>query len=89
MCDTSGDVPPPDIVMQLFEATDFNHPFILAQSRLAATEYTALIWGVLYGWVFWSDWPDSTGWLGIAIIVGAGLFVIWLERLEGLRARRV
>ena len=62
---------------------------ISQSSVVAPFEYTALIWGVLYGWVFWSDWPDSTGWLGIAIIVGAGLFVIWRERLEGLRAQRV
>lgn len=55
----------------------------IAQSNVVAPfEYTALIWGVLYGWIFWSDWPDSTGWIGISIIVGAGLFVIWQERTE-------
>lgn len=55
----------------------------ISQSNVVAPfEYTALIWGVLYGWIFWSDWPDSTGWIGIAIIVGAGLFVIWQERFE-------
>lgn len=53
---------------------------------VAPFEYTALIWGVLYGWIFWSDWPDRTGWIGIAIIVGAGLFVIWQERFEARRA---
>ena len=62
----------------------------IAQSSVVAPfEYTALIWCVLYGWVFWSDWPDLTGWIGITIIVGAGLFVIWLERLEGPRKGRV
>ena len=59
----------------------------ISQSNVVAPfEYTALIWGLLYGWIFWSDWPDSTGWVGIAIIVGAGLFVIWLERIEPTRA---
>ena len=58
----------------------------ISQSNVVAPfEYTALIWGVLYGWIFWSDWPDSTGWIGIAIIVGSGLFVIWMERRESLR----
>ena len=58
----------------------------IAQSNVVAPfEYTALIWGVLYGWIFWSDWPDRTGWIGITIIVGSGLLVIWLERLEGAR----
>ncbi len=55
----------------------------IAQSNVVAPfEYIALIWGVLYGWMFWSDWPDGTGWIGIAIIVSAGLLVIWLERRE-------
>ena len=58
----------------------------ISQSNVVAPfEYTALIWGLIYGRVFWSTWPDTTGWIGIAIIVGAGLFVIWLERLEALR----
>lgn len=61
----------------------------IAQSNVVAPfEYTALIWGVLYGWVFWSDWPDATGWVGIAIIVGSGLFVIWLERVETYTSRQ-
>ena len=60
----------------------------IAQSNVVAPfEYTALIWGVLYGWIFWSDWPDSTGWIGIAIIVGSGLFVIWRERVDTSRGR--
>ena len=56
----------------------------ISQSNVVAPfEYTALIWGVLYGWIFWSDWPDTTAWIGIAIIVCSGLLVIWLERVEG------
>ena len=61
---------------------------ISQSSVVAPFEYTALIWGVLYGWLFWSDWPDATGWIGISIIVGAGLFVIWLERVEAEASRR-
>lgn len=48
-------------------------------SIVASFEYTAMIWGVIYGWVFWNDWPTPVGWLGISIIVGAGLFVLWRE----------
>jgi drug/metabolite transporter (DMT)-like permease len=61
----------------------------ISQSNVVAPfEYIALIWGVLYGWIFWSDWPDGTGWIGIAIIVSAGLLVIWLERRESPRASK-
>ena len=53
-------------------------------SIVASFEYTAMIWGVIYGWIFFSDWPTNVGWLGISIITGAGLFVLWRER----RAKR-
>lgn len=42
-------------------------------------EYTGLIWSVLYGWIFWQDWPNQTDWLGITIIIGAGLYILWRE----------
>lgn len=45
-------------------------------------EYTGLIWSVIYGWVFWQDWPGGTDWAGIAIIVGAGLYILWRESLK-------
>lgn len=42
-------------------------------STVAPFEYTAMIWGVVWGWTFWGEWPDALGWAGIAAIVGAGL----------------
>lgn len=58
-------------------------------SIVASFEYTAMIWGVLYGWIFFHDWPTKVGWLGISIITGAGLFVLWREqRAKSSKARR-
>jgi len=58
----------------------------VAESNVVAPfEYTAMIWSVLFGWSFFGDLPDAQGWLGIAMIVGAGLYVLYRE---GLRARR-
>ena len=51
-------------------------------SVIAPFEYTALIWSVIFGWVFWQNWPDARAWVGITVIVGAGLFVLWRERSE-------
>lgn len=48
-------------------------------SAVTPFEYTGLIWSVLYGWIFWQDWPNGTDWLGIAIITGAGLYILWRE----------
>ena len=53
---------------------------IAAASTVAPFEYLGLIWSVLWGWIFWRDWPDATGWLGISIIAGAGVFVLLRTR---------
>ncbi|MFN5996334.1 MAG: DMT family transporter [Paracoccaceae bacterium] len=49
---------------------------IAPSSSVAPFEYSFMFWGVLWGWVFWGDLPDGLGWIGIAIIIGAGLLVI-------------
>lgn len=46
---------------------------------VAPFEYSALVWGVLFGWLAFRDWPDPVAWTGIAIIVGAGLYVLYRE----------
>ena len=49
-------------------------------NAVAPFEYTALIWATIYGWLFWREFPVATTWLGMAIIVGAGLYVLYRER---------
>lgn len=57
--------------------TLLNEAYRIAPSAsVAPFEYTALLWGVIYGWAFWGDWPDTIGWTGICIIVGAGMFLL-------------
>ncbi len=53
---------------------------IAEASVVTPFEYTGLLWSVIYGWVFWQQWPDATAWGGIAIIIGAGLYVLWREQ---------
>lgn len=53
---------------------------IAEASVVTPFEYTAMIWGVLWGWLVWQDWPDATTWAGIATIIGAGLYILWRER---------
>ncbi|MCB2121627.1 DMT family transporter [Albidovulum sp.] len=58
----------------------------VAESNVIAPfEYTAMLWSVLFGWVFFHSLPDAQGWLGIVMIVGAGLYVLYRE---GLRRSR-
>lgn len=49
---------------------------IAANSTVAPFEFTFAFWGLLWGWLFWGDLPNTLGWLGIAIIIGAGLYVV-------------
>lgn len=55
---------------------------VAAAHTVAPFEYTALVWGTLYGWLVWRDFPTPGTWLGIGIIVGAGLYVLYRERLK-------
>ncbi|MBL8200157.1 MAG: DMT family transporter [Chromatiales bacterium] len=49
-------------------------------SVIAPFEYTAMLWAVAIDWVFWSTWPGSRIWLGAALVVACGLYLIWRER---------
>jgi drug/metabolite transporter (DMT)-like permease len=49
-------------------------------SLLAPLEYTALVWGVLLDATLWGVVPDGITWIGAAIIVGSGLYLIRRER---------
>jgi drug/metabolite transporter (DMT)-like permease len=55
-------------------------------SLIAPFEYIALPLSVIWGVLFFGTWPDSVAWLGMAMIVGAGLYALWREALRG-RAR--
>lgn len=49
---------------------------------VAPLEYVALPLGVIFGVVIFGDWPTFNSWIGMGLIVGAGLFVVWRESLS-------
>ncbi|MGV8941033.1 MAG: DMT family transporter [Lysobacter sp.] len=51
-------------------------------SLLAPLEYTALVWGVLLDVSIWGVLPDAVTWLGAAIIVASGLYMLRRERVH-------
>ena len=70
-------------VIAAFGLTLLTQAYRIAKSSVVAPfEYSLLFWGVLWGWLIWGDWPDATGWLGISVIIGAGLFVLYRENRE-------
>lgn len=46
-------------------------------SRLAPFEYTALLWSIFLGWLVWGHLPAAKDWVGIALLVGAGLVSVY------------
>jgi S-adenosylmethionine uptake transporter len=48
---------------------------------LAPLQYLEIISATLLGWLLFDDFPDSVAWLGIAIIIGSGLYVAHRERI--------
>jgi drug/metabolite transporter (DMT)-like permease len=56
----------------------------LAEAGLVAPfEYVALPMGVTFGFLVFGEFPDLIGWAGIAMIIGAGLYMAWRELRKG------
>lgn len=48
-------------------------------SLLMPADYVRLLWMVTWGYIFFSEVPGWSTWLGAALIVGSTLFVTWRE----------
>lgn len=55
-------------------------------SLLAPFQYFEIISATVLGYVLFSDFPTPSRWLGIAIIVASGLFIIWRENIVRRKA---
>lgn len=69
------------VVMPLFV-----HAYTVAEANFVAPfEYTAMFWAVLWGYLLFGDLPGPLGLLGAAIVIGAGLFMIHMDRVYRAR----
>ena len=57
-------------------------------SLVAPFDYMALLWAFLLGYFFFDEVPTVIVFAGAAIVIAAGLFVIWRERQLGLERKR-
>ena len=55
-------------------------------SMVAPLEYTGLGWVIAWDWLLWTTLPDRATWLGAAIIVASGLYLMRRERVKRVRA---
>lgn len=59
-----------------------------APAAIAAPfDYTAMLWAVLLGWIFWGETPDVWVLLGSALIIGSGLLIAYQEGRTSLKRR--
>lgn len=54
-------------------------------SVIAPFDYTALIWAVILGWLIWGDLPSADVWLGAAILITSGLYILHRETMTSVR----
>lgn len=47
---------------------------------VAPFDYTALLWATLLGYLLWDEIPDAATYLGAAIIIASGIYIVWRER---------
>lgn len=58
-------------------------------SVLAPFQYFEIIAAVALGYFLFNEFPTPSKWLGILIIVGSGLFILWREQRRTTQARTV
>jgi drug/metabolite transporter (DMT)-like permease len=49
-------------------------------ATLAPLNYVSLVWAALFGFAVFGDFPDAVTLVGAAVLVGAGVYVVSLER---------
>ncbi|WP_299861635.1 DMT family transporter [uncultured Hoeflea sp.] len=52
---------------------------------VAPLDYTAIIWATLLGWIVWNEIPDALTFVGAAVIIASGVFIIWREHRTNAR----
>ena len=55
---------------------------------VAPVQYSLIIWGTMYGYLVFGQFPDLWTWVGAAIIIATGLYTLNRERIAMREARR-
>ncbi len=70
-------------IVSTFAASAFIMAYRHAEANFVAPfEYTALLWAVVLGLVFFGDFPDLYTWLGAAVVVGAGIWMVLRDKRQ-------
>ncbi len=44
-------------------------------------DYSQIIWATLFGWLIWDMLPASSTWIGMPLVIAAGLVIAWREHV--------
>ena len=53
---------------------------VLEASVIAPFEYVAIPSGILWGMLIWDEWPDTSAWIGMILILIGGLYMVYREK---------
>ena len=48
-------------------------------SLIAPMQYSQILWATAFGALFFDEIPDNLVFLGAAIVIGSGLYIVWRE----------
>lgn len=58
-------------------------------AMVAPLEYISMPMAILWGFLIFDEWPDPVSWGGMALVLCAGVFMIWRETGSGKGAERI
>ena len=53
---------------------------LAAASTVAPFEYMLLIYALFWGWLIFGEWPPGTVFIGAAVVIASGVYIVWRER---------
>jgi drug/metabolite transporter (DMT)-like permease len=56
-------------------------------SLVAPFRYSFILYAIFLGWLVWGDVPDAITFVGIAVVVSAGIYTVWRERVRVREAK--
>ena len=72
-------------VAQILLTESYRHADV---SAIAPFEYTSIIWGTIISYYFFAELPSPTLMVGVVIVIGAGIFILYRERQLAVERHR-